>query len=100
MVESTQQILNADRKILLVIVSPGRPGDNYLRSVFEDGNRITSFGRKYNFEITELLEHEATALTIDRFLATMDVECYKHAENNQNRGKFLYMIYYSGHGSL
>ena len=37
----TAKVYNADKKIFFAIVSPGPPGDKYLKSVFKDEEKMS-----------------------------------------------------------
>ena len=71
MVESSN-IFEADRKVMLIIASPGEP---YLKSVFEDATRTEQFAERYGFETHKLIGDDATKTKIDLFFSEQGKEC-------------------------
>jgi hypothetical protein len=96
MVESN--IFDAEHRVMLVIASPG-PRNNYLSSVFDDAKRTVKFGERYGFETHQLIDKAATVDAINLFFAKQDVACLEH-KMRQPKGKYLFLVCYSGHGAL
>ena len=49
MVDSASSF-EAEHKTLLLIASPGKPGEKHLPSVFEDAKKVAEFAKRYNFD--------------------------------------------------
>ncbi len=79
MVESLNKkdIFEADRKVMVVIASPGEP---YLDSVFDDAKRSVKFAERYGFEVHEFIDGDAKLNALNKFFAVQEIACIEHAE--------------------
>ena len=97
MVESLNKkdIFEADHKVMVVIASPGEP---YLKSVLDDAKRSVKFAERYGFKVHQFIDGDAKQSALNLFFNSQEKACIEHA-SKKNKGKFFFVVYYSGHGS-
>ena len=84
---------------MLIAASPCEGTADWLPSVIDDAKRARQFADRFKFEVHELIGRDATPINIDLFFARQNMACLEHRSKGLP-GKYLLLVYYSGHGAL
>ena len=85
--------------MILIAASPCEGTASWLPSVIEDAKRARQFADRYKFEVHQLIGRDATPINMDLFFSRQTTACLEHRRKGLP-GKYLLLVYYSGHGSL